>query len=58
MNAGRTSQQWERTELHPQLPGQDLCYFELTGGDDVCMYDGDNPEAYIIGEGVEVGTRR
>lgn len=58
MNTGREthSQQWERTALHPELPGGDLCYFELADCDDVCMYDDDNPEAYIIGGGVEVGT--
>lgn len=58
MNTGRTSQQWDRTDLHPQLPGGDLSYFELTGGDEHCMYDEDNPEAYIIGDSVEVGTRQ
>ena len=58
MNTGRTSQQWDRAARHPELPGGDLCYFELTGGDDICMYDDDNPDAYIIGDGIEVGTRQ
>lgn len=60
MNTGRGthSQQWDRTALHPQLPGGDLRCFELADGDDVCMYDEDEPEAYIIGVGVEVGTKR
>ena len=58
MNTVRGSQQWERTDLHPQLPGKNLGSFGLAGGDDICLYDDDNPEAYIIGDGVEVGTRQ
>ncbi|WP_255151284.1 hypothetical protein [Halorarius halobius] len=58
MSAGHSTRQWERAERHPRLPGEDLVAFELVGSDDVCMYDDDNPDAYLIGDGVEVGTRR
>lgn len=55
---GASSQQWERTARHPKLPGGDLSYFELTGGDELCIHDDANPDAYIIGEGVEVGIQQ
>jgi hypothetical protein len=50
------SQEWERTERHPELPGGDLGSFEMDGG--TCLYDRDNPAAFIVGKTVEIGTER
>lgn len=58
MSARRGSQQWDRTALHPALPGRRLTVEALADGDEVRLYDEENPEAFIVGEAVEVGTRR
>lgn len=38
----------------PRLPGRDLGAFGMEEG--TCIYDTDNPEAYVIGEATEIGT--
>lgn len=50
------SQEWQRTALHPELPGKELGDFEMDGG--TCLYDRDNPAAFIVGETVPVGEQR
>lgn len=50
------SQAWDRTVLHPHLPGDDLSTLGIR--DKQCIYDPDDSEAYIIGDAVEVGTER
>lgn len=49
---------WSATGFHPELPGEELTAFGLRDTDDVCMYDDENSEAYLIGPGIEVGTSR
>lgn len=57
MSPSRESQQWNRTRRHPHLPGEDLETFDLGAEGEICLFDGDNPQAYLIAQGVEVGTR-
>lgn len=58
MSAGRGSQQWDWTALHPALPGRRLAVEPLSDGGEVCLFDEKNPDAFIVGEADEVGTRR
>lgn len=55
MSSARVPQEWQRTQRHPELAGDELDHFEMEDGGR-CIYDSDNPEAYLIGEAVEVGT--
>lgn len=52
---GRFHGPWARTVLHPTLPGEDLAVDEHDGR--IGLFDPENPEAYVVGDGVEVGVR-
>lgn len=58
MSTGRESGGGDGARVHPRLPGKRLETLELGANGEICLFDGDNPEAYVIGKAVELGTPR
>lgn len=54
MSSSHVPEEWQRTPRHPELAGADLDHFGMEEGR--CIYDSDNPTAYLIGDAVEIGT--